>query len=139
MFHTFGCKQTVSNMLTTSPAFVHHGDTHGAHPVIVAIDGFKVHGTPFNLFLNGFHHIRSMSHMFGWPYVGFGWKPISCKDNCSPNLDFHNRLDMKERKFPSLSVSNVVQQQKEGQDPEVPIKFLVALCSQGLSTIYCSA
>ena len=32
-----------------------------------------------------------MSHAFGWPCVGFGWKVIHFKDNRSPNLDFHYR------------------------------------------------
>ena len=33
LFHIFGCKQPVSNILTTSSAFATHGDAHGAHPV----------------------------------------------------------------------------------------------------------
>ena len=33
MYHTFGCKQTVSNMLTTFSVFAAYGDAHGAHPV----------------------------------------------------------------------------------------------------------
>ena len=64
---------------------------------MVAIDGSKVHGTPFKSFSNGFHLIGFMSHMFGWPYVIL----VLFKDNRFPNLDFYNPLDMKERKFPS--------------------------------------
>ena len=33
LFHTFGCKQTVFNMLTNSYAFASLGDTHGEHSV----------------------------------------------------------------------------------------------------------
>ena len=39
LFYTFDCKQVVSNMLTTSTAFATHGNTQGAHPVMVTIDG----------------------------------------------------------------------------------------------------
>ena len=34
LFHTFGCKQTISKMFTDSFAFATIGDTHGEHPVI---------------------------------------------------------------------------------------------------------
>ena len=69
LLHTFGCKQTISKMLKDSSAFATLGDAHGELSVMVAIDRSTVYGTPFNSFWNGFHHIRSMSHMFGWPYV----------------------------------------------------------------------
>ena len=75
-FHTFGCKQTVTKMITDSSAFTTLGDPHGEYSVMVAIDGSTVHGTPFNSFLNGSHPIGSISYAFGWPYVGFGWKAI---------------------------------------------------------------
>ena len=78
-------------MLTTSSAFATHGDAHGVHPVMVAIDGCTVNGTPFNSFLNGFHPIGSKSHLFGWPYASLGWKAIPFKDNHPPNLDFMGR------------------------------------------------
>ena len=41
-----------------------------------------------------------MSHVFGWLYIGFGWKEISFIDNHSTNLDFHDRLN-KNEKIPS--------------------------------------
>ena len=88
-------------MLIISSAFAILGDIHDEHPIMVAINGSTVHGTLFNLISNEFHPIGSMSHAFGWPYVGFGWNAITFKDNYSPNLDFHDCLDKKERKFPS--------------------------------------
>ena len=33
LFHSFGCEQTVSNMLTTFSAFATHGDAHGVNPI----------------------------------------------------------------------------------------------------------
>ena len=38
-----------------------------------------------------------MSHVFGWLYIGFGWKEISFIDNHSTNLDFHDRLNKNEK------------------------------------------
>ena len=43
LFHTFGSKQTVSNMLTTSSTFATHGDAHSAHPIMVTLKGFTLH------------------------------------------------------------------------------------------------
>ena len=37
VFHTFGCKQTVSKMFTDSSAFATLGDTHGEHSVKHAV------------------------------------------------------------------------------------------------------
>ena len=33
LFHTFGCKQLLSNKLSTSSAFATHGDAQGVNPV----------------------------------------------------------------------------------------------------------
>ena len=91
-------------MFTDSSAFATLGDVH-------CYLWFTVHGTPFNSFSSGFHTIRSMSHVFGWPCVSVGWKAIPFKDIFSPNLDFHNHLNKKERKvhFPPKKMNYQIQ------------------------------